>query len=274
MQKNPNWKRKFAELWLNNWLAPPRPTPQELSFTKQYLKQLKQQKPDLQVLILGSTSEWRDLLIDLNISPTIVDFNQENYHILAHAMKHKKSYPKHEKFICADWTTMKLNKKFDLIMSEASLNVVPPKDLNKLLKNISFHLNKESVLLHKTWRRFNNHRPNIAYHLKKYKVKSNINTWLYLTHILINLYIYDFKNDYSPAKYRFALVKKLYQEEKITKAQFTHIANLDTPDTKFRLSMPLVSVLKKKLQPYFKTNQVFITQELYSKYHPIYISKK
>lgn len=252
--KGPNWKSDFAETWLKYWPPPARPTKNRLIFIRKILKEKikKVGKKNFQLLILGSTSEFRDMMIELDISPVVVDFNEANYHILAKKMRHYSKYPKNENFVQSDWLNMKLDKKFDVIITDNGLSMLLKKDSNKFFKNINFHLKDKGVYIDTIF--FQEPKDRTFDIRKEIKKKKNIlkeftlyeafSATLYLT-------VYDYKNHVGKMEETPKIIKKLYQEGLITKKQLNDFNRLQMNKHKFRFFMPFRSWLDNMLKKYF-----------------------
>ena len=140
-----NWRTEFAKIWVKYWTAPARPTVGSLAFLRSKIVEFHKTNPA--VLVLGSTSEFRDMMIELGIRPTVVDFSRDNYDILSGAMKYKDRYRENEEYVEADWRTMDLGRQFDIIVTDAALNVVPKDSNRQLLSNVAKHLSPDGIFI-------------------------------------------------------------------------------------------------------------------------------
>lgn len=79
--KIPNWQPTKVEYW--KYLpAPARPWPSEVAWFEKYVLD-KKKKGKKDVLILGSTVEFRSMLHKHKVNVHIVDFSKEYYNILS-----------------------------------------------------------------------------------------------------------------------------------------------------------------------------------------------
>ena len=135
MTKKVNWYIKKAKNW-KNLTAPARPWPSEVAWFEKYvLDKKKEGKKD--VLILGSTVEFRSMLHQHKMNVHVVDFSSEFYRILS---KQHMDHEGREIFYKQNWLTMNLGKKFDLIFGDWVFGVLNPKDYDNLLKSVAKHL--------------------------------------------------------------------------------------------------------------------------------------
>ena len=264
------WRAKtFAWYWLHFWKDPARPTREELKFIKSFTSRLKKKRKKIEVLILGSTLEYRELMKKLKIKPTVVDFSLKNYQILSQKIKYP--YQKEENFVLADWRTMKLEKKFDLILAEASLNMVEKKSLEKLLKNIAFYLKENGYFLSKTWIRYSNKRPNLISFIYKHQKRIKRTSFYQTTAPLFYLYFYDFKKDRYLFTDLWQGVQQLFQKGIIDKKILLSLKKLGLDRFSTAFFMPEKKWLEKKFRKYFKLKQVKIFKYWLNKYFPTYI---
>ena len=140
----------FAERWAKYWKAPGRPTPQEIDFLRDFISK-KQQSGNVDVLILGSTTEYRDLMFELGIKPTIVDISLKNYKTLSQALKHGDDYQNRETFFEQKWQEISIDKKFDIVLGHFALGVNPFDTWKKVLRSVHDHLKDGGLLITNNW---------------------------------------------------------------------------------------------------------------------------
>ena len=110
--KKVNWQPTKAEYW-HKLPAPARPWLSEVAWFEKYALEKKSQGK-LDVLILGSTVEFRSMLHKYGMNVHVVDFSKEFYNILTETQKDKLEYTGEEKFYEENWLTMDLEKEFDM----------------------------------------------------------------------------------------------------------------------------------------------------------------
>ena len=130
---------RFDYLTAKKWSmydVPQRPSKQELKIIKNLLKKLsgKLIKKRLNILVLGSTPEYRKLLSKFrNINVTCVDFSSAMYRGMTAAIGYK---PKREILVEENWVDINFHNKFDLVLGHLVLGNVPHKYQKQFLKNI------------------------------------------------------------------------------------------------------------------------------------------
>lgn len=273
--KSDNWQTVFAKRWVKYWTEPARPTRSELKFIRSILQKQLKKNADLRVLVLGSTSEYRDMLIALKIrKPVIVDFNVDNYRILSDAMGYKSKYAATERFVEDDWITMKLKEKFDIIMGDAAINVLSKKDCARFLKNIARHLQPGGSFIAKTWVRFSDRPPYTGKQIvKRFRKLIKRADFLRCVTQLFYLVDYDYKREYCRLSKMHERLKDLYSKKEITKKEWDYARMLGSNLTPFKFFCPRQQWLEQAIKKYFKIKQRSYSDFYYSRYHPTYILK-
>ncbi len=145
---NVTWTKSLADMW-NRYPQPIRPTQSCVSLFELFIHLTSYEtNGNGSILILGSTPELRDLASTSTLSVTIVDYSVDIYKALTTLMKTPNSK---ERFIQKDWRLLDEGERFDLILAEASLNVLPRQDVSTFLGNVKNHLNKSGRFVSKTW---------------------------------------------------------------------------------------------------------------------------
>ncbi len=106
----------YAQIW-DKFPVPARPSEEELVLLKKEISQI----PHENVLILGSTIEYRSLCKSLGISPYVADFEKSNYETLTSYSEEKFD---DEKFLETDWLEIETENKYDVIIGHRAINVV------------------------------------------------------------------------------------------------------------------------------------------------------
>lgn len=132
--KNNAWD--YADFW-KNFREPARPNPSEIKILAPYIN------AQTNVLILGSTPEYRDLCAVKNAKVTVVDYDQATYQSLTKLMQQSAHQ---ETFIYSDWLNADLAPEYDLILGDHVINLIVQDKLPQLFQNILKALrNKDSL---------------------------------------------------------------------------------------------------------------------------------
>ncbi len=137
-----NWQETKADYW-KELPAPARPWPSEVAWFEKYALE-KKKEGKLDVLILGSTVEFRSMLHKNGMNVHIVDFSEEFFHVLSkQPMEHKGE----ETFYEDNWLTMNLGKQFDLIFGDWVPGVLHTSQYDQFFQNIVNHLKDDGLFI-------------------------------------------------------------------------------------------------------------------------------
>lgn len=118
----------YAQIW-DRFPVPARPSEEELKFLKRELSGI----PHEDVLILGSTIEYRSLCKALGIHPYVADFEKSNYETLT---SYAKERFESEKFLETDWLEIDLENKYDVIIGHRAFNVIGKEMMQKFFEKM------------------------------------------------------------------------------------------------------------------------------------------
>lgn len=160
-QKTLKWNAELADTW-KDILPPSKPATSEIKIYKEILKKIKEnaQYPEHKALILGTTNEFREMLLNEGFSITIVDVSEE-YH-----KRITKNYPtnkKKETVVFCDWLDISKNDKivansYDVVIGDLAIGNVAPEKLNDFINQIDYVLKPMGFFLGKTVFEFNSIR--------------------------------------------------------------------------------------------------------------------
>jgi cyclopropane fatty-acyl-phospholipid synthase-like methyltransferase len=133
---NNDWN--IAKKW-QHYTEPARPSHSECQIVKNTIG------PGMTVLLLGSTPEYRDILIEKDCSVLIVDNNKDNYHAMTMLMTRS---PTQENFICESWLDIDwMAQKFDVILGDHVINLLPKEQWPHFLQSLKKLLNPNGKLI-------------------------------------------------------------------------------------------------------------------------------
>ncbi len=153
-----NNKNIIGRLWAQ-YRPPARPSYQELEIFRRHIEQVKKRNPNAKGLVLGSTSELADLLEECQVCFSCIDIDKKNYEL----MQKLRRYPFTGNLITGDWKTYH-HEKADIIIGDASLNMLPLSAWNSVFKNLQCMFSDAAVLIH----RFYQWNSEDYYHLGKF----------------------------------------------------------------------------------------------------------
>lgn len=115
MKKYIKWTNDVAELW-EKVVPPSRPSISELDVYTEYLRILqKELKRKIDILVLGSTTEFRDWGYENNCNVSVVDYCRDYYSKISAGLKYKNS---DEVVYFKKWQEMKFLNQFDIVIGD------------------------------------------------------------------------------------------------------------------------------------------------------------
>ena len=145
------WQSNAEKWWYNFWSKcqePWRPSKKEIIFWDKTIQQILKKKGSIQVLILGATPEFRDLLAKYkNIKVTLLDINPPVKRAMDRLCKKKNE---NEKLVLGNWLDVAKifpPRSFDVVMNDEGFENVYFTKHNLLLKNIAKVLKKDGYFL-------------------------------------------------------------------------------------------------------------------------------
>ncbi|MBQ4443231.1 MAG: hypothetical protein II896_01040 [Clostridia bacterium] len=156
------WTADYARTW-HSMKAPSRPSKSELEIYGEYFEIVKRKKSSTivpNVLILGSTVEFRQLAYSKGFKVYVIDYSREYYDEISTEIDPK--IKEEESFIYADWLQMasifSQNKTiFDIIIGDLAIGNVAPNSISVFFSNIEQILSQEGYLLGKSVYKFSNY---------------------------------------------------------------------------------------------------------------------
>lgn len=276
--KNNDWiKSNFAWCWVKFWQPPARPIPQELAYIKKVLeKQIRKKGANFSVLVLGSTSEYRDLLINLGCKATVVDFSRENYQILSEKMEHKQDYTKWENFIQNRWQNLDFHEKFDLVLGHFIFGVNPLQEWPDILKGIKQVLKTNGLFMTTSWIRLKKDKLDLKNILEIYKKKwtQKYDLWAAMMAPLF-LCAYNAQEEYMAYKDLAEIIEKAWQKGEITQGDYQHFINCGFKEFDFKLTIPLEDKTSDLFSKHFrKVKKVYFKDYPSYQYIPLFVAQK
>ena len=130
--------RDMAERW-HLYKPPARPSPGDTAVYESFMRE------PMRTLLLGSTPEIRSLARRYGHHLTAVDLDPQVYRALERLVDSPGGEA--ERFVCCDWLEMELQLKFDLVIGDGSINMLPPCRHAKFLERLAAHSKRGSLLL-------------------------------------------------------------------------------------------------------------------------------
>lgn len=270
--KKVNWIPNKAKSW-HKLPSPARPWPSEVKWFEKYaLKMKKKEKRD--VLILGSTVEFRSMLHKNKMNVHVVDFSKDFYDILTKTQRKRLRYTGKETFYHQDWLKMKLGKKFDLIFGDWTPGVLHTKEYNTFFKRTIAHLKDDGLLIirncQRPTRKLVNMDEVVKRHYKKYARK-----YSFYESSMQYMYVYrtDPKTHAGLLEESYKGIEDVYQKGLLKKKDYDFAMDALSLESG-TLSSMVKSDFEKIVKKHFKILAEHHVKEPSSDWYPIYVLKK
>ncbi|GHU48885.1 hypothetical protein FACS1894127_0550 [Clostridia bacterium] len=261
------WNNYLAQTW-DKYLPPIRPYGEEIEVFRTWIQDYvdcENRAPD--ILILGSTPELRDLVSEFKIIPTVVDFSSDNYF----AMGTLRSTQTKEVFIESDWMELEEKSQFDLILSEAALNVVDAASSKTLYSKCNNFLRTGGKLFAKNWLRTTNKPYAVEYLIEASRSVPTFKFGFYSSVCIpLMLCFYDYCNEEIQLKAFRNCCKNLFDEGFITQCEWETIAVHKYEKVDLQLYIPSIFDFINDITDYFYIDQVCDVGIGFSEYHPMF----
>lgn len=138
------WDNTIAKHWQGNVLSPWRPSSQDITNYKKGVNSLKRVK---NILILGATPELRNLASQFRTQVWVLDSSLKMISEMSKLIQFANLDK--EKWLSDDWSKLKSlkNEKFDVILGDLVLRLIPFKKQAVFLKKISETLTPKGIFI-------------------------------------------------------------------------------------------------------------------------------
>ena len=272
-KRNPSafWNKELAQLWTRN-IPPNRPSPSEIVIYTKYLRQRQAMFPNrkIKLLILGSSSDFRDWAYQENMDVTIVDCSEEYYNTIKREMRYK--HPD-EKLIVKLWQDMDFENEFDLIVGDLVIGNLYPDEIPSFLKKISEALLDGGFFMTKSFFR-NENNPIKSYEeilLEYYKEGTTYHPYSKLIYDIAMCHV-NKENGFLDFNYMYKQTLKMHESGIMDKETFEKFRHLGwEKEMKFFFYIPTFKQWEDWVNQYLIIYKKEYGEDLYSKDFPIYI---
>lgn len=261
------WSKSVAEQW-GLFLPPARPSLSELAVFENHLLELKKNKNDLVVGILGSTPEYRDLCQTYDVAYKCIEYNPANFTSLSGFMLHKDTS---SHVIESDWRTMEFKQTFDVFMGDLVTTVVPVAYHQVVFKNIRAHCNPSATVMLKVPLRQNDARMTHAEIFDLYRRElSHLNPFAAVWHEVL-LSDYDFAEDTMHCQISLQSLKESFNAKVITAFEFGEFKKRWDALGDFRMNIPRETDYLRKVGSFFNLVEKTSGSDWYREWAPILV---
>ncbi|MCL2164329.1 MAG: class I SAM-dependent methyltransferase [Oscillospiraceae bacterium] len=263
-----SWNYELARTW-EKFLPPIRPYQEEIEIFRALIyKYLQTSEDHPNVLILGSTPELRDLVCSLGLVPTVVDYSKENYVAMGTLKKTRNTT---ERFVESDWLEFESDESFDIILSEAALNVVDARSSAIMYRRCSDLLKSGGYLLAKNWIRVANGSYSVEDLIASYRTASNYPFGFYsYSCIPLMLCFYDYDGEVIYLREFSKRCRELFEANLITQREWESIAVHKYENVDLQLYIPSQADFRRDIEKYFVIEKIYDIETAFSEFHPIF----
>lgn len=262
--KKTNWDA--SDFW-KLYTTPARPHESELALLDPHLKS------NTNILILGSTPEFRDLCIDKGTQTTVIDYNPETYHALAKLMKQKDKIQQ-EHFIEGSWQDSDAHNKYDVILGDHILNVTDPNSWDQILSKLHAALKPTGKFFMRVITQSNKPLKPIKEIIETARGTNDINKYLSLTlHDLFDHGAIAENENFSEISLQsvFAKLIAAFAQGEITEEELDYYKKLGYETMKLKGYIPTRAYVESLLNKHFKVNSVLHGEIYYKDRNPIFV---
>lgn len=268
-----SWNRESVNMW--TYIVPPsRPSISELNIYVNVIRELQNKlKRKLDILILGSTTEFRDLAYEENMNITVMDYSKEYYDGISLNLKHK-SLMKSENLIISKWEDMNFNEGFDVIIGDSSIGNVPKDRLEDFIMRISRALRKKGLFLGKSYFLPSNYQKRSTEEI----VKEYIDNYSYLnpfSYMIYDLAVSSLDDNLINFKKIYNNLLELKERKLISNEILNCFKGVKLlSDIKFQYNVPKKEYYEQLIEKYMYIEKILYATEIYSNNFPLYIIRK
>lgn len=243
----------IAQTW-QKYCSPARPDASELDIAQQLLK------PGMKVLLLGSTPEYRDLFTKHRCHATVIDYSEDNFHAMTKLMRVP---PQNETFVEANWLDMPIVDKFDLIIGDHVINLLPLALWPVFLEKIKSLLNPGAFFLQRIITRtvpYNKSKEDVFSKTAKLDGPALFSRTFY---DLLTLSMDQAEQSVCLGD-TWKLVEKINSSGLLTLEQFQHFQSLSWENSQVKAYITSKEYILEQIQKFFVKNSI-VEGEIYYK---------
>jgi len=263
-----SWKKLKAKDW-QFFVPPARPSVSELALIEEYILDKLNKKKKINIAVMGCTIEYKSLAHKYGLEISLIEYSRDHYRILS---KQHATFQGKERLILQDWRDLHINKKFDIVLGDNTLNLLNDNDRIIALKNISKILKKNGVFLPRTFISLPNMPKNWKSILRK--IKKCPKTHFYT---LTSAYAYaaylNQETKFTDIDRLLSDLKWLMLNKKVKKHCYQYWFDRMTNDGT-GITVPPLAELNSQLMQYFKIIKIDSGNDIYSRYVKIYVLKR
>lgn len=264
----PNWQPTKAEHW-QHLPAPARPWASEVAWFEKYATE-KKAEGKMDVLILGSTVEFRSMLHKLGMNVHVVDFSKDFYNILTETQQDKLVHTGEETFYQENWLALNIDKKFDLIFGDWVPGVLHTNEYDTFFKEVVTHLKDDGLFIGREALRPDNSQVDLEAVVKKH-YESYADKYRFYESSM--QYVYGYCPDPKTAMWNIAAAKQalLDVKELMTEEDYTEMALALSVEKEASASMMVQADFDRAVSKHFDIVAKHYGTDPSADWYPIYV---
>lgn len=270
----PTWGKELALTW-TNYLPPCRPSVNEMFIYDTYARMLKEaiEKKQIDILVLGSTPEFRDWGFQEQMNVTVMDYSIEYHDAITREMRHKNV---NDKLVNRKWQDMDFEGDFDIVVGDLVIGNVVIDELASLVAAISRALRPGGYFMTKSFFWMDDYNPCLL---------PDIFAWYYngsqVNHIFPEI-AYDLTMCFTDPVTQILSFDKMYnaidqlhKQGLVQDGHFDHFTSLGWGDNiKIGFSVPRENFWMACIQEHFEAVSIERGHDVYSDNIPVYVMEK
>lgn len=269
------WGENLAEKW-TRMVGPSRPTISELYVYTKYAHQLmKKKSANLDLLVLGSTPEFRDWGYEENMNVTVMDYSRSYHRTISKELRHKDIVAKRTETVLFDkWQNLDFSNKFDIIIGDLVIGNISHGDLSPFLQKCSNALKKDGLFLGKSFFPPRNYKIIDPKQLvEDYYCGTPWHPYSAFAFDL-SMYVRD-NNGYINFKEQYEQLEILLEKGVLKKETLNSFVDVGwKDDMHFGFYVPEIDEYESALNKYFIVDDIEYGIDCYSVNFPLYIARK
>jgi len=246
--------------------VPGRPSRSDLDFLEAQVKILDPRSS--RALVLGCTSEYRDLLMKYKIGTTCADYHPASFHEFRKHMKHEDG----SRLVETDWRKMEFHEEFDIVLGDLAFTMLNLRDWNDVARRASKALKNAGKSFQRIWLRIPGKYPDFDDLIREHKERKGMHPFTSLAYPFFQHFLKE-DGSFNPIEVTKVHLRKRFEQGYLTKDEFKAF---DTVWGDFRTVMhfPTRRQADEVFSRHFEIERVHFCEEWFKEFCPTYVLSK
>lgn len=254
-------KWNLQDVW-HLYTPPGRPCASDLRFIEAYVGALDS---GAKALILGSTPEFRDMMMGYGIETTCVDYAPASFERFKAHMKHRDE----SRLVNADWREMSLDGKYDVILGDLSFNMLPAKDWGGVTAKLAGALEKGGRAFQRLYMRVPGAYPDFGEAVREHAERRGMGAFESLACPALQHFVRE-DGIFDPVEVTQVRLKKKHLEGLLSDEEF-RIFDILWGSFSIVMHLPTREEADRLFSRHFAIETVHQCESFYGKYCPLYV---